>query len=218
MIRLDTDASTFAIAGIMSQQDEKGQWRPVAFASRKLEPAERNYEVYDCELMAIVFCFKQWRHYLDGAQHTIQVYTDHDNLRGIRGVRKLNPRQARWAMLLAGFDFEVHHQAGKTNPADGPSRRPDYYTESDAVNSLLPTLQRKVRLSTDKTLPECASAFAIRAKNTATVAGKHRSSSAPRGVAEHTDEGLPDPESGIAGCTQRVPRHTARLLLSDEPT
>jgi hypothetical protein len=143
-IRLMTDASNFAIAGIMSQLFEDGKWHPVAFISRKLQAAELNYEVYDLELLAIVYCFKQWRHYLDGAQHTIQVLTDHSNLRGMRAVQRLNPRQARWAMYLAAFDFEVEHFPGKSNPADGPSRRADYAQENLSLTRLLPTLQSKM--------------------------------------------------------------------------
>ena len=139
-MRLEADASQFALAGILSQLFEDGQWHPIAFTSRKMQGAERNWEVYDQELLAIVHSFKTWRHYFEGCQHTIQVLTDHNNLRGIRSVQKLNPRQARWATFLGGFDFEVFHKAGKTNPADALSRRLDYYTENKAVNILLLTL------------------------------------------------------------------------------
>jgi hypothetical protein len=58
------------------------------------------------------------------------VLSNHNNLRGIRAANKLSLRQARWAMDLAGFDFEVEHRLGKTNPADGPSRRADYVQEN----------------------------------------------------------------------------------------
>jgi hypothetical protein len=79
----------------MNQLFADSQWHPVAFLSRKMQPAERNYEVYDQELLAVVYCFKEWRHYLEGSQYTIQIYTDYNNLRGISAVQKLNPRQAR---------------------------------------------------------------------------------------------------------------------------
>jgi hypothetical protein len=59
-IRLETDASKFAITAILSQLQEDGQWRPVAFWSRKLIPAETRYETHDQELLAIVAAFKQW--------------------------------------------------------------------------------------------------------------------------------------------------------------
>jgi hypothetical protein len=91
-IRLETDASTFAISGILSQLFKDNKWHLVAFILRKLQEAELNYKTYNLELLAIVYSFKQWRHYLESAQHTIQVLTDHNNLRSIRSVQKLSPR------------------------------------------------------------------------------------------------------------------------------
>jgi hypothetical protein len=52
----------------------------VAFLSRKLLDIERNYEIYDKKMLVIVSCFKQWRHYLEEANHTITIYADHKNL------------------------------------------------------------------------------------------------------------------------------------------
>ena len=147
-IRVETDASNFAVAGILSQQDEDGNWRPVALMSRKMIPAEQNYETHDQELLAIVQAFKSWRHYLEGSAETIEVWSDHNNLRGFMKQKELNARQARWALALAAFDFEIFHRSGKTNPADGPSRRPDYEGVSPNKTTLLPTLQNKLALST----------------------------------------------------------------------
>ena len=146
-IRMETDASNFALAGIISQQDDDGNWRPVAFMSRKMIPAEQNYETHDQELLAIVQAFKTWRHYLEGSTETIEVWSDHNNLRGFMKQKELNSRQARWALALAAFDFEIFHRPGKTNPADGPSRRPDYEGTSPDKTTLLPTLQNKLALS-----------------------------------------------------------------------
>lgn len=145
-IRLETDASEFGVAGIISQLQADGQWHPVAFYSRKMIPAERNYETHDAELLAIVMCFKQWRHYLEGSVHPIEVLTDHNNLRGFMNVKVLSGRQARWAMKIAAYDFIIKHRAGRTNPADAPSRRPDYQSVNTEVTRLLPTLQRKLSM------------------------------------------------------------------------
>ncbi|UTT92537.1 hypothetical protein NDA17_007488 [Ustilago hordei] len=57
--RLETDASDFAIAGVLKQEHE-GQWHPVAFYSRKMSSAEKNYEIHDKELLAVVACLTQW--------------------------------------------------------------------------------------------------------------------------------------------------------------
>lgn len=152
-IRIETDASGFAIAGILSQQatsrgetGTEAHWHPVAFWSRKMNPAERNYETHDGELLAIVMSFKQWRHYLQGAQHTVTVISDHNNLKYFMTTKSLNGRQIRWAEKLAAYDFEIEYRKGSKNPADAPSRRPDYETTGERSDlTMLPTLQRKIR-------------------------------------------------------------------------
>ena len=68
-ITLQTDASGFAIAGILNQYDGFGVLRPVAFYSRKCTAAEQNYDTYDRELLPIVKSFKHWRHYMEEACH-----------------------------------------------------------------------------------------------------------------------------------------------------
>ena len=147
-IRIETDASKYAIAAILSQLQDDGQWRPVAFWSRKLIPAETRYETHDQELLAIVAAFKKWRHYLEGSTHTVEVLTDHNNLVAFQTLKSLNGRQARWAITLSGYDFVIIHRPGKRNPADAPSRRPDYAPSLEEINEqasmLLPTLQKKL--------------------------------------------------------------------------
>jgi hypothetical protein len=125
-ITLQTDASGFAIAGILNQYDGFGVLRPVAFFSRKCTPAEQNYDTYDRELLAIIESFKHWRHYMEGARHRVLVRCDHKNLEYFMTSKVLSRRQARWAEILSQFDFTIEHLDGKKNPADGPSRRPDY--------------------------------------------------------------------------------------------
>ena len=122
---LHTDASGAAISGIISQPHD-GLLHPVAFWSRKMTPAECNYDIHDCEMLAIVESMKHWRHYLEGAQHPVRILSDHKNLEVFMSTKLLNRRQARWAELLSGYDFILVHIPGTKNPADGPSRRPDY--------------------------------------------------------------------------------------------
>src|SRR3982074_2866366 len=76
---------------------------------------------------------KHWRHYLEGSRHTVKVLTDHKNLEIFMSTKILNQRQARWAELLADYDFVLEHIPGKTNPADGPSRCPDYVEDATEV-------------------------------------------------------------------------------------
>jgi hypothetical protein len=136
-IRLHTDASGFAISGIISQLHGT-EWHPVAFFSRKCIPAECNYGTPDLEMLAIVESMRHWRHYLEGARHPIQVLSDHKNLTTFMSTKVLNRRQARWAELLADYDFILTHTPGKRNPADGPSRRPDYAENPLPIGSLIP--------------------------------------------------------------------------------
>jgi transposase InsO family protein len=150
--RVETDASGFAVGGVLSQpgnddaEVSQRQYRPVAFWSRKMTPAEMNYETHDSELLAIVMAFKHWRHYLEGSRHRVTVVTDHNNLKYFMTTKELNGRQARWAERLSRFDFVIEYRPGRKNPADGPSRRPDYNVHSDERGTiLLPTLQQKLK-------------------------------------------------------------------------
>ena len=77
-IIIETDASDFAIGTILSQlQPADNDIHPIAFHSRTMAPAERNYDIYDKELLAIVESFQHWRHYLEGARHRIDTSTNH---------------------------------------------------------------------------------------------------------------------------------------------
>ena len=91
---VEADASDFAVGSVLSQHHQE-RLHPVAYISRKLSPAEQNYEIYDKEMLAIVNSFKQWRHYLEGANHQITVYSDHKNLEYFITIKQLNRRQAR---------------------------------------------------------------------------------------------------------------------------
>ena len=92
----------------------------VAFTRRLL------YDVPDREMLAVVESMHHWHHYLEGSRHPIQVFSDHKNFEPFMTTKVLNRRQARWGELLAGYDFVLVHLPGVKNPADGPSRRPDY--------------------------------------------------------------------------------------------
>ena len=97
---------------------------PVAYYSRKFTEAEINYPIYDKELAAIIAAFEEWRPYLAGAQHRIQVVTDHKNLVYFSTTRTLNRRQARWSTFLADYDFEIIFRPGAQHgKADALSRR-----------------------------------------------------------------------------------------------
>jgi transposase InsO family protein len=135
---VETDASGFAVGAVLFQIDADGSCRPVAFTSRKMNSAERNYPTHEQELLAVVHALKTWRYYLDGS-HFI-VYTDHDTLRHFPTQPKLTRRQARWMELLQEYDFDFKYKRGADNiVSDALSRRPDHCEPSPpplSVNAL----------------------------------------------------------------------------------
>jgi transposase InsO family protein len=152
-----TDASDFAMAAILLQPQTSElatncHWKPVAFWSKKFSGPSERWHTHDKELSAIVEAFLTWRHYLEHAPSTIRVLSDHANLKYFMTTKDLTPKQARWAEELARFDFEIEYKPGQENPADGPSRRPDYAKgllagEHQVMrNAMLPTLQQKLRI------------------------------------------------------------------------
>ena len=98
----------------------------MAYFSRKLSPAEINYEVYDKELLAIVESFRDMRTWLIGTDVPISVVSNHKNLEYFMTSRVLNRRQARWSMFLSEFNFILGYAPGLKNPADAPSRRANF--------------------------------------------------------------------------------------------
>jgi len=72
-----------------------------------MQPAERNYKIYDKELLAIVEALTKWRQYLLDALETFKIWTDHENLKYFQEPYKLNRRQARWYLKLQDYDFTL---------------------------------------------------------------------------------------------------------------
>ncbi|KAK3510954.1 hypothetical protein QTP70_027807, partial [Hemibagrus guttatus] len=98
---VEVDASTTGVGAVLSQQQGNPRTlHPCAFFSRKFSPAEVNYDIGNREL-------EEWRHWLEGAKHPFVVLTDHKNLEYLRAAKRLNPRQARWALFFTRFHFTI---------------------------------------------------------------------------------------------------------------
>ena len=110
---LETDSSNWANAAVLSQYDDYKILRPVAFMSRKLLPAECNYEIYDKELLAIVKAFDHFSAELQSLQDPVQVVTDHKNLEWFTTTKKLSQRQARRSEFLSQFRFKIDYRPGR---------------------------------------------------------------------------------------------------------
>jgi len=87
--QVEMDTSEHAIGGVLFQEQE-GKWKPIVFLSRTMQPAERNYKIYDKELLAIVEALTKWRQYLLNAMKFFEVWTDHENLKYFQEPHKLN--------------------------------------------------------------------------------------------------------------------------------
>jgi len=119
---LTTDASGYAIGGILSQGDV-GKDKPIAYASRLLNKAEQNYSTIEKESLAIVYCVNHFRPYLYGNKFTI--VTDHKPLEWLHSVKNPTSRLVRWRLKLAEYEYNITYKAGKSNcNADALSRNP----------------------------------------------------------------------------------------------
>lgn len=129
---IECDSSDYVNAGCLSQPDPDGTLHPVAFFSRKLSPAECNYDIYDKELMAVVQSFEEWRAELEGAATPVQVISDHKNLQHFMTTKRLSRRQARWSEFLSRFEFKLIYRPGtQGGKPDALTRRSSDMPQTD---------------------------------------------------------------------------------------
>jgi len=88
--RVEADALNYATGGVLLMKSSDELWRPVAFISKLLSDTERNYEIHDKEMLAVVRCLEAWRHFLEGTVVKFEIWTDHKNLEYFMKVQKLN--------------------------------------------------------------------------------------------------------------------------------
>ena len=110
--QIETDTSKYATGAVLTQMDINGDQHPVSFLSKTFSPTERNYEIYDRELLAIIRALEEWHHYIQGSPHTTVILSDHKNLTYYCKARKLNRRQARWSLYLSEFNVKLLHTPG----------------------------------------------------------------------------------------------------------
>lgn len=154
--RLECDVSNIACGAVLHQIID-GKPRPLGFFSKTLDQAERNYQIYDKELLAVILALRHWRHLLMGAPK-FEIWSDHRNLTYYREAQNLTRRQARWYSELGEYDFDLHHQAGKLNQiADFLSRGGDLkkgVKDNENIVMLKPEIFRPLTFVDDEGIME----------------------------------------------------------------
>jgi len=118
---LDTDASGFAIGAVLSQKQDNGDERPVAYASYTLSDTQSRYCTTNRELLAVVVFVEHFHHYLLGAKFYVRV--DHASLKWLQNFKSPQGIVARWLVRLGCYDFTIEHRKGEEHGnADGLSR------------------------------------------------------------------------------------------------
>ena len=109
---LRTDASDNRIGAVLLQENE-GEKFPVAYASRKLLPRERNYSTIERECLAVVWAVQRFEPYLYGRKFILEV--DHEPLLSMKKGKVANGRVLRWALILQPYQYHVEAIKGKDN-------------------------------------------------------------------------------------------------------
>jgi hypothetical protein len=121
---LQTDASAYGMGIVLSQQgrspfyahkNSKPKNHPIAYYSAMFTPTERNYDIYERELLAIMKSLAHWRPYLGWTKEPFTILTDHANLQYWKAPQNLNRRTARWHADLQEYDYKIQHVPGKMN-------------------------------------------------------------------------------------------------------
>uniref|UniRef100_A0A0W0G5Q8 Reverse transcriptase-rnase h-integrase n=2 Tax=Moniliophthora roreri TaxID=221103 RepID=A0A0W0G5Q8_MONRR len=125
----------WASGGVLRQEGPDGELHPCGYISHAFDSTERNYEIYDRELFAIVRALETWRHHLMEGPYPVTVLCDHKNLTYFRTAQKLNQWQARWSLILSLFDLRLVHVPGREMvQSDALSRRGDHVQGTDNDN------------------------------------------------------------------------------------
>ena len=144
---IETDASTVGLGAVLAQKQPDGTVHPIAYASRSLQPAERNYGISELETLGLVWAVKHFRPYILGYPCT--VYTDHAACLSLLSSRNPSTKLARWALTIQEMNLTIKHRSGKKNAnADALSRNP-----TDKETTVLSVTTEHLKDLCENTLP-----------------------------------------------------------------
>lgn len=153
---LHVDASREGLGGVLYQDQGEGL-RPVAFVSRSLSPAEKNYPTHKLEFLALKWAVVNKLHdYLYGVK--FEVHTDNNPLTYVLTTAKLDATGHRWLAELSTYDFSLKYRPGKQNvDADALSRRPhaNHSASYEEKKTLLATTVQAVCQMSKVRVPHC---------------------------------------------------------------
>ena len=136
---VEPDASGYAIGGVLLQRNKDGVLHPCAYLSKKMSPAESNYEIHDKELLAVIRCLEEWDSELRSVTKPFTILSDHKNLEFFMQPRKLTERHVRWSIFLSRYNLIMQHKAGsKQILADALSRREQDLPAGDQDSRISP--------------------------------------------------------------------------------
>ncbi len=152
---VEVDASEVGVGAVLSQRSiSDNRVHPCSFFSRSLSSAERNYDVGNRELLAVKLALEEWRHWLEGSKHPFIVWTDHKNLSYLQQAKRLNPRQARWALFFTRFNFVISYRPGSKNvKADALSRQYDCAQRNRSPELIIP--KKRILAPIRRSIEDC---------------------------------------------------------------
>ena len=100
------NASLLAVGAVLMQVNKNSDLHPYAYFSHTFSSAQHNYDIYDCELLAVILALEEWHQYLQGTTYPVTIITNHKNLSYIKDPWKLSKWQARWSLFLQDFDLQ----------------------------------------------------------------------------------------------------------------
>ena len=138
---LATDASAYGVGAVLSQEGDfnprtkKFIQQPIAYYSATFTPTERNYDIYERELLAVIKALDHWRPHLAATEEPVTVLTDHANLTFWKNPRKVNRRVARWFSFLQDYNLVIKHVPGKLHAGPDMLSRPPNANKGEDDNT-----------------------------------------------------------------------------------